>query len=156
MRSANLSLKTRLDDDLKTAMRSRDVLRRSVLRLLLSEVHNEGIAKQAELDDEGITGVLGKQAQQRRESIEAYTQGERQDLADKEKAELKIIMSYLPEQMSREDIAAVIKKAIAETDAAGPQDMGKVMSRVMPEVRGKAQGREVNAIASELLKGAGG
>ena len=156
MRSANLSLKTRLDDDLKTAMRSRDVLRRSVLRLLLSEVHNEGIAKQAELDDEGITGVLGKQAQQRRESIEAYTQGERQDLADKEKAELEIIMSYLPEQMSREDIAAVIKKAIAETDAAGPQDMGKVMSRVMPEVRGKAQGREVNAIASELLKGAGG
>ena len=151
-----MSLKTRLDDDLKTAMRSRDVLRRSVLRLLLSEVHNEGIAKQAELDDEGITGVLGKQAQQRRESIEAYTQGERQDLADKEKAELEIIMSYLPEQMSREDIAAVIKKAIAETDAAGPQDMGKVMSRVMPEVRGKAQGREVNAIASELLKGAGG
>ncbi len=137
-------------------MRSRDALRRSVLRLLLSAVHNEEIAKQAELDDEGITGVLGKQAQQRRESIEAYTQGERQDLADKEKAELDIIMAYLPEQMSREDIAAVVKKAITATCAAGPQDMGRVMSRVMPEVRGKAQGREVNAIASELLKGAGG
>ena len=150
-----MSLKTRLNDDLKTAMRSRDVLRRSVLRLVLSAVHNEEIAEQAELDDEGITSVLGKQAQQRRESIEAYTQGERQDLADKEKAELEILMSYLPEQMSREDIAAVVKRAIAETGAAGPQDMGKVMSRVMPEVRGKAQGREVNAIASELLKGAG-
>ncbi len=151
-----MSLKTRLDDDLKTAMRSRDVLRRSVLRLLLSAVHNEEIAQRAELDDEGITGVLVKQAQQRRESIEAYTQGERQDLADKEKAELEIIMAYLPEQMSHEDIAAVVKKAIAETGAAGPQDMGKVMGRVMPEVRGKAQGREVNAIASELLKGVGG
>ncbi len=127
-----------------------------MLRLLLSALHNEDIAKQTELDDEGITGVLGKQAQQRRESIEAYTQGERQDLADKEKAELEFIMTYLPEQMSREDIAAVVTKAIAETGAAGPQDMGKVMSRVMPEVRGKAQGREVNAIASELLKGAGG
>ncbi len=150
-----MSLKTRLDDDLKTAMRSRDVLRRSVLRLLLSAVHNEEIAQRAELDDEGITGVLVKQAQQRRESIEAYTQGERQDLADKEKAELEIIMSYLPEQMSREEIAAVVKRAIADTGAAGPQDMGKVMGRVMPEVRGKAQGREVNAIASELLKGAG-
>ncbi len=137
-------------------MRSRDVLRRSVLRLLLSAVHNEEIAKQTELDDEGITGVLGKQAQQRRESIEAYTQGERQDLADKEVAELEVLMAYLPEQMSREEIAAVVTKAIAETGAAGPQDMGKVMSRVMPEVRGKAQGREVNAIASELLKGAGG
>ena len=151
-----MSLKTRLDDDLKTAMRSRDVLRRSVLRLLLSAVHNEEIAQRAELDDEGITGVLVKQAQQRRESIEAYTKGERQDLADKEKAELEIIMTYLPEQMSREDIAAVVRKAIADTGAAGPQDMGKVMSRVMPEVRGKAQGRDVNAIASELLKGAGG
>ncbi len=151
-----MSLKTRLDDDLKAAMRSRDVLRRSVIRLVLSAVHNEEIAKQTELDDEGITGVLGKQAQQRRESIEAYTQGERQDLADKEKAELEIIMTYLPEQMSREAIAAVVQKAIAETGAAGLQDMGKVMSHVMPEVRGKAQGREVNAIASELLKGAGG
>ena len=151
-----MSLKTRLDDDLKTAMRSRDALRRSVIRLLLSAIHNEEIAKQTELDDEGITSVLGKQAQQRRESIEAYTQGGRRDLADKEKAELEMIMTYLPEQMSREDIAAVVKKAIADTGATGPQDMGKVMSRVMPEVRGKAQGREVNAIASELLKGAGG
>ncbi len=151
-----MSLKTRLDDDLKTAMRSRDVLRRSVLRLLLSAVHNEEIAKLTELDDEGITGVLGKQAQQRRESIEAYTQGQRQDLADKEKAELEILMTYLPEQMSREDVATVVRKAIAETGAAGLQDMGKVMSRVMPEVRGKAQGREVSAIASELLKGTGG
>ena len=76
--------------------------------------------------------------------------------ADKEQAELEFIMTYLPEQMSREAIAAVVQTAIAETGAAGPQDMGKVMSRVMPEVRGKAQGREVNAIASELLKGAGG
>jgi uncharacterized protein YqeY len=151
-----LSLKTRLGEDLKNAMRSRDALRRSVLRLVLSAAHNEEIAKQTELDDEGITGVLVKQAQQRRESIEAYTQGERQDLADQEKAELEIIMAYLPEQMSREDVAAVVKKAIAETGAAGPQDMGKVMSRVMPEVRGKAQGREVSDIASELLKGAGG
>ena len=137
-------------------MRSRDALRRSVLRSLRSAIHNEEIAKQTELDDEGITGVLGKQAQQRRESIEAYTQGKRQDLADKEQAELEVIMTYLPQQMSREDIAAVVKKAIAETGAAGPQDMGRVMSRVMPEVRGKAQGREVNAIASELLKCAGG
>ncbi len=151
-----MSLKTRLDDDLKTAMRSRDLLRRSVLRMLLSAVHNEEIAQQTELDDEGITRVLGKQAQQRRESIEAYTQGQRPDLADKEEAELEIVMAYLPEQMSRDDIAVVVQKAIAETGAAGPQDMGKVMSRVMPEVRGKAQGREVSAIASELLKGAGG
>ena len=151
-----MSLKNRLDNDLKTAMRSRDVLRRSVIRLLLSAIHNEEIAERAALDEERITRVLGKQAQQRRDSIEAYAQGNRQDLVDKEKAELEIIMAYLPPQMSREDIVDAVKRAISETGAAGPQDRGKVMSRVMSEVRGKAEGREVNAIASELLNGMGG
>ncbi len=151
-----MSLKTRLDSDLKTAMRDRDVLRRSVIRLVLSAIHNEEIAEQATLDEERITRVLGRQAQQRRDSIEAYANGNRQDLVEKEKAELEIIMAYLPAQMSREDILDAVKRAISETGASGPQDMGKVMSRVMPEVRGKAEGREVNAIASELLKGVGG
>ncbi len=137
-------------------MRDRDVLRRSVIRLLLSAIHNEEIAEQTALDAERVTRVLGRQAQQRRESIEAYTKGNRQDLVEKEKAELEIIMAYLPPQMSREDIVEAVKRAIAETGAAGPQDRGKVMSRVMSEVRGKAEGREVNAIASQLLKGVGG
>ena len=151
-----MSLKTRLDSDLKTAMRERDVLRRSVIRFVLSAIHNEEIAEHGSLDEERIIRVLGRQAQQRRDSIEAYAIGNRQDLVDKEKAELEIIMAYLPAQMSREDILDAVKRAISETGASGPQDMGKVMSRVMPELRGKAEGREVNSIASELLKGVGG
>ena len=151
-----MPLKTRLDSDLKTAMRDRDVLRRSVIRFVLSAIHNEEIAQKAALDEERTTRVIERQAQQRRDSIEAYTKGNRQDLVDKEKAELEIIMAYLPAQMSREDIIDAVQRAISETGAAGPQDMGKVMSRVMPEVRGKADGREVNVIASEFLKGVGG
>ena len=151
-----MSLKTRLDSDLKTAMRDRDVLRRSVIRFVLSAIHNEEIAEQAALDEERIARVLVRQAQQRRDSIEAYAQGNRQDLVEKEKAELEIIMAYLPAQMSREDILVAVNRAISETGATSPQDVGKVMSRVMPELRGKADGREVNSIASELLKGVGG
>ena len=134
-------------------MRKGDVLRRSVIRLLRSEIHNEEIAKRTRLEDDGIIGVLSRQAQQRRESIEAFEQGNRQDLVEKEKAELGIILEYLPQQMSREEISALVRQAIQEAGATGPSDMGKVMGRVMPQVRGRAEGREINAIALELLKG---
>ena len=134
-------------------MRKGDVLRRSVIRLLRSEIHNEEIAKRARLEDDGIIGVLSRQAQQRRESIEAFEQGNRQDLVEKEKAELGIILEYLPQQMSREEISVLVRQAIQETGATGQSDMGKVMGRVMPQVKGRAEGREINAIASDLLKG---
>ena len=134
-------------------MRKGDVLRRSVIRLLRSEIHNEEIAKRARLEDDGIIGVLSRQAQQRRESIEAFEQGNRQDLVEKEKAELGIILEYLPQQMSREEIRVLVRQAIQETGATGQSDMGKVMGRVMPQVKGRAEGREINAIASDLLKG---
>ena len=134
-------------------MRKGDVLRRSVIRLLRSEIHNEEIAKRARLEDDGIIGVLSRQAQQRRESIEAFEQGNRQDLVEKEKAELGIILEYLPQQMSREEISVLVRQAIQETGATGRSDMGKVMGRVMPQVKGRAEGREINAIASDLLKG---
>jgi len=148
-----MSLQETLEEDLRNAMRKGDVLRRSVIRLLRSEIHNEEIAKRTRLEDDGIIGVLSRQAQQRRESIEAFEQGNRQDLVEKEKAELGIILEYLPQQMSREEISALVRQAIQEAGATGPSDMGKVMGRVMPQVRGRAEGREINAIALELLKG---
>ena len=134
-------------------MRAGDALRRSVIRYLRSEIHNEEIASQSELDDDATIGVLSRQAQQRRDSIEAYANGGRQDLVDKEKAELAVILEYLPEQLSREEITALVRQSIEEAGATGPQDMGKVMGRLMPLVRGKAEGREVSAIVAELLKG---
>ena len=113
-----MSLKQRLEDDLKDAMRQGDTLRRSVIRYVRSEIHNQEIAGRKELDDDGVTGVLGRQAQQRRDSIEAYAQGNRADLVEKEKAELVIILDYLPEQMSAEEITGLVRRAIEEVGSA--------------------------------------
>ena len=147
-----MSLNQRLEGDLKDAMRRRDTLRRSVIRFIRSEIHNQEIADQSEIDDDGITGVLSRLAQQRRDSIEAFTQGNRPELADKEKSELAIVLEYMPEQLSAEEVADLVNRAIDEVGAVGPADMGKVMGRVMPQVKGKAEGRVVSTITSEALK----
>ncbi|MDP6402286.1 MAG: GatB/YqeY domain-containing protein [SAR202 cluster bacterium] len=147
-----MSLKQRLEGDLKDAMRQGDTLRRSVIRFIRSAIHNQEIADQKELDDDGIIGVLSSQAQQRRDSIEAFTQGNRPELADKEKSELAIVLEYMPEQLSAEEITDLVKSAMDEVGAAGPADMGKVMGRVMPQVKGKAEGRVVSTITSDLLR----
>jgi hypothetical protein len=146
-----MTLKSRLESDLKTAMRSGDTLRRSVIRLLRSEVHNQEIAAQTELDDQGVIGVLSRQAQQRRDSIEAFKSGNRQDLADNESGELEIILEYLPAQLTREEIEELVRKVIADTGADGPREIGKVMGALMPQVAGKAEGREVSSIVRQLL-----
>jgi len=145
------SLKQKLSDDLKQAMRSGDVIKRSALRLLLSDIHNTEIARQKELDDGDILGVIGKEVKQRRESIEAFKQGGRQDLVDKETAELAILEAYMPEQLSREQIVEAARKVIAEVGAEGPGDKGKVMPKLIAQLKGKAEGREINEVVSELL-----
>ncbi len=147
----DVTLKDQLQEDLKTAMRSGDVERRSVIRYLRSEVHNAEIAKQADLDDEGVIGVLTRQAKQRRDSIDAYKQVDRPDLVMQEESELAIILEYLPEQMSDEEITELARAAIAEIGAAGPQDMGRVMGAIMPKVKGKADGGKVNVVVKGLL-----
>ena len=132
-------------------MRARDELRMLVLRSLLSSMNYAEIAKQKKLDDGGVIEVIGKEITQRRESIEAYEKGNRKDLSDKEKAELTILREYMPAQMSREEITAIAEKVIAEVGAKGPGDKGKVMQKLMPQVKGKADGSEVNSIVTELL-----
>ena len=148
-----MTLKETLENDMKNAMRSGDVTRRSVIRMLRSEIHNKEIEDKAELDDDAATSVLGRQAQQRRDSIEAFERAERDDLVQKERAELAIIMEYLPEQLTADELAEIIRGSIEQLGAEGSQDMGKLMGAVMPKVRGKAEGREVSRIASELLRG---
>ena len=147
-----MTMQTRLNDDMKQAMRDRDVLRRDVIRYLRSEVKNQEIRDQKELDDAGVIQVLSRQAQQRRDSIEAYREADRQDLVDKEESELSVIMAYLPQQMTQEEITALVQQVVAEVGASGPEDMGKVMSAIMPQVQGKAEGREVNAIVQQTLR----
>jgi len=146
-----MALPEKIRTDLEQALRKNDKLRCSVLRLALSSIRNAEIAQQKTLDDDGILIVIDKEAKMRRESIEAFEKGNRPDLVDKEKAELAILLEYLPEQMTRDQIVAAARKVINELGAAGPKDKGKVMSQLMPQLRGKAQGQEVSDVVAELL-----
>ena len=150
-----MTLRSRLEEDLKAAMRAREAVRRDTIRYLRSEVQKAEKAEQRDFDDDDVLRVLGRQAAQRRESIEAFVKGGRQDLVDKEEAELEIILEYMPEQMSEEQIAELVQAAIEEAGASGPQDMGKLMGRLMPQTHGKADGRTVNEIVRKLLAGSG-
>tara|TARA_B110000116_G_C16705534_1_gene521947 strand:+ start:447 stop:893 length:447 start_codon:yes stop_codon:yes gene_type:complete len=145
-------LRETLDSDLKDAMRNKEALKRTVLRTMLSEIRNAEIDSQTTLDDEGIISVLTKQMQQRKDSVEAYFAANRQDLVDKETEEINIISVYLPEQLPPEEIEAIITAAILETGASSLSDMGKVMGFVMPQVKGRADGKIVNTIVTEKLR----
>jgi len=146
-----MPLLDKINTDLKAAMRAKEEIRLLVLRTLLSSINYAEIAKQKKLDDAGIIEVVGKEIKQRRESIEAYDKGNRPDLSAKEKAELAILQEYMPAQMSRDEITAIVEKVIAEVGPKGPGDKGKVMQKLMPQVKGKADGNEVNGIVTELL-----
>lgn len=145
------ALKQKLQENLKQAMRNRDRLRSSVIRLILAGIKNAEIAKREVLDDADILGIITKEVRQRKESILAFRQGNRQDLVDIEEAEMAILAEYLPEQMSREDIVTAVGNVIKEIGAQGLQDKGKVMARLMPQLKGKADGRDINTVATELL-----
>ncbi len=146
-----MSLKEQLQSDVKDAMRQRDEVRRDTLRLVLSSLHNAEIDARKELDDDGVLGVLNKEAKQRRESIEEFRKGGREEKAVEEEAELEVISSYLPEALSRDDILAAAKEVVEETGASGMKDIGKVMSPLMERLQGRADGREANEIVRELL-----
>jgi|TARA_B100000586_G_scaffold257743_1_gene221676 hypothetical protein len=147
-----ISLKERLDGDLKDAMRNKDSIRRTVLRTIISEIRNAEIAKQEALDDEGIMVVITKQAQQRRDSIEAFKSASRSDLVENESEELKIISGYLPEQLSEDEISVVITEVISQVEAKGFSDMGKVMKEIMQRIRGRADGKAISAIVTSRLR----
>lgn len=145
------SLIVKLNEDLKRSMKSGNTARRSVLRLLISSIHYAEIAKRSPLEENEILGVLSKEAKQREESILAFKQGNRMDLVEKEQAELAVIHEYLPAQMSRDDIIAEARRVIQEVGAQGPRDKGKVMPKLVAALKGKADGREINEVVTELL-----
>jgi len=138
-------------DDIKQAMRGGDKVRLSVIRLVMSAVKNTEIARRADLSDADILGVIAKEVKQRQESIEAFKQGNRHDLVAREEAELAILQEYLPEQMSREEIIAEARRVIEEVGAQGLGDKGKVMPKIIAQLKGRADGREINAVVTELL-----
>jgi len=148
-----MGLKDKLTLDLRQALREGDETRKRTIRMLQAAILNEEKSGKAqrELSEDEMLGIVARQVKQRRESIAAYREANRQDLVQEEEAELSILLEYLPQQMTREDILAAARQAIADTEATGPQDMGKVMRSLMPTLKGRADGREVNQIVRELL-----
>ena len=148
-REANL--KQKLTDDLKQAIKSGDKVKRSALRLLIAAINNAEIARQTTLADTDILGIISKEVRQRQESIEAFKQGNRPDLVAQEEAELAVLQEYLPPQMTREEIVEAAHRIIEEVGAQGPGDKGKVMSKLIAQLKGRADGREINTVVTELL-----
>lgn len=147
----NSPLRLKLDGDLKQSMRDGDKVKLSTIRLLKAAIVNAEIARNAPLDDTDILGVIAKEVKQRLESIEAFKLGNRQDLVAKEEAEMAVLNGYLPRQLTREEILAEARKIIQEVGAQGPRDKGKVMPKLVAQLKGRADGREINAVVTELL-----
>lgn len=137
--------------DLVESMKARDEAKVSALRFLLSAIQNKGIEKQAELTDDDVIAVVARQIKERKESIEAFKNGGRVEMAEKEEGELSIISKYMPEQMPEEEVRKIVSETIAETGATTSADFGKVMQALMPKVKGKADGGIVSNIVKGLL-----
>jgi uncharacterized protein YqeY len=147
-----MSLLQKLDDDLKRALKASDSLKVSALRLTKAALKNKQIDKGEELSDDEIISTISTLAKQRRESIELFSKGGREDLAEKERQELAILQSYLPKQLTAEELDAIITEAIKESAASGLKEIGKVMRLVMQRVKGAADGRIVNRRVKELME----
>ena len=148
-------LRDRLEGDIREAMRQRSQARLDALRFLKFAVQAVEKERGQALDDQAMVEVVAKQVNDRRESIRAFEQGSRNDLVVKEAADLSVLEEYLPPQLTEEEIVALVSGVINEVGAAGPRDKGKVMGKLMPQVRGKADGAEVNRLVTELLESLG-
>ena len=150
-----MTLRDRLEDDIRNSMRQRDQARLDALRFLKFAVQAVEKERRETLDDQAMFEVVSKQVSDRRDSVKAFRDGGRTELADKEAADLAVLEEYLPPQLGQDEIVALIREVVAEVGAAGPRDRGKVMGRLMPQVRGKADGAEVNRLAGEILESLG-
>ena len=146
-----MTLKEQLENAMKQAMKARDDLRLSAVRMVRSMVKNREIEQKHELDDQGVIEVISTLAKQRRESIRLYQEGNRQDLVDKEEAELAVLLGFLPAQLSTDEISELVTKVIADTGAQGVKDMGKVMKALSPLTTGRADGKTVSETVKRLL-----
>ena len=147
-----MELKEQLTEDMKTALKAGDKLRLLTVRMMISEIKNAEIAKRGDLTDEETAAVVAREARKRKEAIEEFGKGGRQDLVDKETAELAVIEEYMPEQMPEEEVARIVSETIAEIGATSPADIGKVMGKLMPKVKGKTDGKKVNQLVREMLQ----
>lgn len=146
-----MSIKDRLIADLKVAMKEKDSIRKSTITLLRAAVKQQEVDKRIELNDEDILDIIAKQVKQKRGAIEEFQKGDRADLIEEAQNEIAVLMNYLPEQMSEEELKKVVESIIAKVGASTPKDMGKVMGALMPEIKGKADSKLASKYVKELL-----
>lgn len=146
-----MSLKERLMADLKTAMKEKDKLRKDVITMVRASVKQKEVDERVELEDADIENIISKQLKEKKASIEEFKKGNREDLVEKTNDEIEILLEYLPEQLLDEELKEIIKKVIDENNITSMKDIGLLMKNVMPLVKGKADGKQVNVIAKELL-----
>lgn len=146
-----MSLKEQLAADMKEAMKAHDKDRLAVIRMVRGAVRQQEIDGKTELDDNGVIAVISKEVKMRRDSIDEFKKGNRQDLVDKTQAEIDVLMPYLPAQLSEDEVRELVKAAVEQTGATAAKDMGKVMGVLMPKVKGRADGKMVNTIVKSFL-----
>lgn len=146
-----MQLKQRLYEDLKKAMKTKDEIRTRTLRLIISSIKTLEVEKMTEATDDDVFRVLSKECRKRVEAIEAYKKGGREDLVNEEQRELEIIKSYMPKQLSEEELKEIVKNVVEETGSSSIKDLGRVMKVLIPRVKGRADGKTVNNIVRQIL-----
>jgi len=148
-----MSLKERLTEDMKQAMKEKEVgkFRLSVIRMVRANIKNVEIDRKQELSEDEVLDVLAREVKMRRDSMEEFKKANRSDLVESLEQEIAILMGYLPEQLTETEVRTLVESAVAETQAVSPKEMGKVMAVLMPKVKGRADGKLVNAIVREML-----
>ena len=146
-----MSLKEKLMDDLKTAMRNKDKLNKDAITMIRADIKRKEVDERIEVTDEQILDIISKQLKEKKASIEDFIKGNRQDLVDKTNDEIKVLLRYLPEQLSEDDLRKIVVEAIKKENISSQKEIGKLMKAVMPLVKGKADGKEVNKIALDYF-----
>ncbi len=146
-----MSLKEQLLEDLKEAMKQKEAVRKNAIQMARAAILQVEKDKQITLDDDGVTDVIAKEVKKRKDVLPEYEKSGREDLVRDLKIEIETLMKYLPQQLTEEELEAIVRQTVEETGASSPRDMGKVMQAVMPKVKGRADGKMVNAIVKKIL-----
>jgi uncharacterized protein len=149
-----MSLKIRINEDMKAAMKARETARLAAIRLLMAAMKQKEVDERIELDDAGVVAVIEKMLKQRKDSITQYEAAKRQDLADVEKFEVEVLTAYMPQAMSAAEVEAIVARALADSGAKGPADMGRVMALVKPQIAGRADMGDVSKLVKTRLASA--
>lgn len=147
-----MSLKNSLMEDLKTSMKNKDTLRKNTITMVRAGIKQKEVDERRELDDEDIMDIIAKQLKEKRNAIKEFDRGGRQDLVEQTEKEMEILLKYLPEQLTEEEVEEIVKAVIEEVDAKSMKDMGIIMKNVMPKIKGRADGSVVNKVAKKYLK----